>query len=489
MTLKVYDTLRRKKEEFKPVHEGKVGIYFCGMTVQGKPHMGHMLAFVAGDIIKRYLRFVGYDVTYLQNFTDVDDKIIEKANAEGVDFHVIAERYIAEYFKYEKELNILPADIYPKATEHIDDIIGLVQRLVDRDLAYQGGTDVYFRVRDCSFYGKLSGRKIDELQSGARIEVEEQKEDPLDFTLWKGAREGEPAWDSPWGRGRPGWHIECSAMSMKYLGDTIDMHGGGLDLIFPHHENEIAQSESATGNPYVKYWMHNGLLNLQGEKMSKSTGHFFSIEDIVKEFPGEVIRFYLLSTHFRSTTEFGRERLKEASAGFDRIRNLCIYLGELSSRQRASSGVERSGDGKDTVTGESPLEKLAAQVKVDFLEAMDDDFNSGEAVGHIFRLVREVNRLKADDPSLIENDRVGVAALTGLMEMFDGILGLFRDGLPTGDVEVPEDIIKLVREREDARKNKDWARADEIRAEVAAAGYTIEDGPDGSKVKPSDSVE
>ena len=361
MTLKVYDTLRAVKEAFRPVREGKVGIYFCGMTVQDKPHIGHMLAFVAGDMIRRYLKFKGYEVTYVQNFTDVDDKIIARANEEGVDYTVVAERNIKEYFKYAEELNIIPADVYPKATEHIGDIVELIKKLEEKGFAYSAGGDVYFRVRRFDGYGKLSKRRVDELQSGARIEMDERKEDPLDFALWKNAKEGEPAWDTPWGRGRPGWHIECSVMSMKYLGETIDMHGGGQDLIFPHHENEIAQSEAVTGKPFIRYWLHNGLLNLRGEKMSKSTGHFFSIEEINREFSGDVIRFYLLSTHFRSRTEFSRERLVEAEAGLERIRNLCIYLDE---RKRA---LEDSGD--SVPTGESErLKRLVGEVKKDFLD-------------------------------------------------------------------------------------------------------------------------
>ncbi len=471
MVLKVYDTLRRKKEEFKPVHEGKVGIYFCGMTVQDKPHMGHMLAFVAGDVIKRYLRYKGYEVTYVQNFTDVDDKIIAKAVEEGIEFGEVAERNIKEYFRFEKELNILPADVYPRATEHIEDIIALVKTLVDKGYAYQSGGDVYYRVRKNPSYGKLSGRRIDELQSGARIEVGTQKEDPLDFTLWKGAKEGEPSWESPWGRGRPGWHIECSVMSMKYLGETVDMHGGGQDLIFPHHENEIAQSESATGKPYVNYWMHNGLLNLQGEKMSKSTGHFFSIEDICKEFPGEVVRFYLLSTHFRSRSEFGRDRLKEAEAGFERIRNMCIYLDEI--------GGGRGAEGKDILPASKGIVELAGQVEKDFLEAMDDDFNSGEAIGHIFRLVKEVNRVRADMPGTLENDPAARKILIETIGTFDSILGLFAEGLPVAGTVLPENISSLVREREKARREKEWAKADEIRGKIAEAGYTVEDRPDG----------
>ncbi len=475
MTLKVYDTLRRKKEEFRPVNEGRVGIYFCGMTVQDKPHMGHMLAFVAGDMIRRYLKFKGYEVTYLQNFTDVDDKIIARAVEEGIDFREVAERNIREYFKYEKELNITPADVYPRATEHIGEIIALVRKLEDKGLAYKAGGDVYFRVRGCSFYGRLSGRRVDELQSGARIEVGEAKEDPLDFTLWKGAKEGEPAWDSPWGRGRPGWHIECSAMSMKYLGDTLDMHGGGLDLVFPHHENEIAQSESATGKTYVRYWMHNGLLNLQGEKMSKSTGHFFSIEDICREFSGEVIRFYLLSTHFRSTTEFGRDRLREARAGFERIRNLCVYLGEIEGTA-ADSQAPETGNGRK-------LMDIAAGVREDFLSAMDDDFNSAEAIGHIFRLVREVNRIKAEDSAAIEGNPLVKKELLSLFGMFDGILGLFKDGLPRASAGVPAEVEELAAKREEARKSRDWVLADRLRGRVLELGYIIEDRPEGPCVR------
>ncbi|MBN2070691.1 MAG: cysteine--tRNA ligase [Candidatus Krumholzibacteriota bacterium] len=476
MVLKVYDTLRRKKEEFKPVREGKVGIYFCGMTVQDKPHMGHMLAFVAGDMIKRYLRYSGYDVTYIQNFTDVDDKIIARANEEGKEYSEIAERYIGEYFKYEKELNILPADRYPRATDHIGDIIDMVSRLIDSGAAYESGGDVYFKVRECPFYGELSGRKIDDLRAGARIEIGESKQDALDFTLWKAAKEGEPAWDSPWGRGRPGWHIECSVMSMKYLGETVDMHGGGQDLVFPHHENEIAQSKSLTGKSYVNYWMHNGLLNLRGEKMSKSTGHFFSIEDICQEFSGEVVRFYLLSTHFRSRTEFGRDRLKEAESGFERIRNTCVYLDELS-RYDPEDGSSTAGDGI------ARLLDFAEEVRKDFIAAMDDDFNSGEAIGHIFRLVREINRIKADNPGMSEAGRDAVGRLLGHFELFDTILGLFREGLPRSEMVIPAEVSLLVEKREEARKSKDWELADRLRSEILALGYVVEDRAEGPALK------
>ncbi len=470
MTLKVYDTLKGTKEEFKPVTDGKVGIYFCGMTVQDRPHIGHMLAFVAGDMIRRYLAYKGYDVTYIQNFTDIDDKIIAKANEEGVDYKTVAERNIAEYFKFADVLNILPADVYPRATEHIGDIIALIQTLEERGFAYQSGNDVFFRVREFEGYGKLSRRKIDDLQSGARIDVDEQKEDPIDFTLWKGAKEGEPFWDSPWGKGRPGWHIECSVMSMKYLGKTLDMHGGGLDLIFPHHENEIAQSEGATGKQFVNYWIHNGLLNLKGEKMSKSTGHFFSVEEVTDDFSGDVVRFYLLSTHFRSNTEFSHERLEEAKAGLERITNLCVYLDEKIS-------LEEEGTGSTPAT--EKLRALIDDVKRNFEEALDDDFNSGEAIGHLFRLVREANRVRAEDPDPLAKDRTTLEQLRSAIEVFDSVLGLYREGLPKARIDVPDEVQALVKEREEARKGKDWAGADSLRNEILALGFTVEDRPEG----------
>jgi cysteinyl-tRNA synthetase len=478
MSLRVYDTLRARKEEFEPVHPGEVGIYFCGMTVQDRPHIGHMLAFVAGDMIRRHLIFKGYRVTYVQNFTDIDDKIIAKALEEGVDYRVIAERNMKEYFRYADELNIMRADIYPLATQHMGEIISLIGTLEEKGFAYNAGGDVYFRVREFARYGMLSKRNVDELVSGARIEVGEHKEDPLDFALWKRAKEGEPAWDSPWGRGRPGWHIECSAMSMKYLGPTIDMHGGGQDLIFPHHENEIAQSEAATGKPFIRYWMHNGLLNLRGEKMSKSTGHFFAIEDINREFTGDVIRFYLLSTHFRSGTEFSRERLKEAEAGLERIRNVCLYVDERIAAPR--------GAPPGPVTDEArKLAALVEDVQRDFVEAMDDDFNSAEAIGHIFRLVREVNRIRAEGEGAPIQEAATFEKIRDAMRTFDSILGLFRGGLPSARHEIPREVEELVSARERARSEKNWAQADALRGRIAELGFVVEDRPAGPHVKPA----
>jgi cysteinyl-tRNA synthetase len=476
MTLKVYDTLRGSKEDFTPVENRKVGIYFCGMTVQDRPHLGHMFAFVAGDMIRRYLGYKGFDVTYVQNFTDIDDKIIARANEEGVDYRTVAERNIGEYFKFAEVLNILPADVYPRATEHIEDIIALIRRLEEKGLAYMAGSDVFYRVRRFPEYGKLSKRRVDELVSGARIGVDEQKEDPLDFTLWKGAKEGEPSWESPWGNGRPGWHIECSVMSMKYLGETLDMHGGGQDLVFPHHENEIAQSEGATGKSFVRYWMHNGLINLRGEKMSKSTGHFFSVEDVNKDFSGDVIRFYLLSTHFRSNSEFSEERLREAEAGFERITNLCTYIDEKLS---ALEGAETDGPVEET----EGLKKIVLEVRRDFEEAMDDDFNSGEAIGHIFRLVREANRVRSASEERLARDREALEGIRDAMRIFDSVLGLYRGGLPKGALDVPDEVMRFVEEREEARAAKDWNRADELRDRVLELGFTIEDRAGGPALK------
>lgn len=477
MALKVYNRYTGRKEEFKPVKEGSVGIYSCGLTVQDKPHMGHMLAFVAGDIIRRYLKYLGYDVTYIQNFTDVDDKIISKANDEGIGFKELAERNIEEYFRCSELLNIIPADVYPKATEHIDDIIDLIKKLEEKGFAYESAGDVYFRVRKFEEYGKLSGRKIDDLKVGARIAAGENKEDPLDFTLWKAAKEGEPSWDSPWSKGRPGWHIECSAMSMKYLGQTIDMHGGGEDLVFPHHENEIAQSEAATGRNFVNYWMHNGLLNLHGEKMSKSTQHFFSIDEMNEEFPGEVIRFYLISTHFRSRSEFSRELLREAGTGMERIRNVCRYLDECAGRNSAPG----SDNEEENIL---KLGEIADDVKEKFLAAMDDDFNSAEAIGHIFSLVREINKVKSVSRNGLSQNAAVVKKLLDTINMFNDILGLFADGLPTAEYEIPDEVIKLVEKREEARKNRDFEEADALRDKIKEMGYIVEDSAEGSRAKP-----
>ena len=477
MTIRVYDTFDAKRKEFVPVRAGKVGMYMCGMTVQDKPHVGHMYAFVCGDTIRRYLEFRGYEVTYVQNFTDVDDKIIARAIAEGVDYKVIAERYTADYFKYADMLNIKEATLHPRATDHIGDIIDLVNTLVSKGLAYEAGGDVYFEVSKFQAYGRLSKKNIEDLRAGARIEVGEHKRSPMDFALWKAAKAGEPYWDSPWGRGRPGWHIECSAMSMKYLGSTFDIHAGGADLIFPHHENEIAQSEGASGQKYVNFWMHNGLLNLSGEKMSKSTGHFFAIEDIAREFEPDVIRFYLISTHYRSPMEFSRDRLAEAGAAVNRMRNVFrsveSYIGD---EKPAGSAGDLSGRDLELWDGILKREKA-------FIEAMDDDFNTAGAIGYAFEIAREINTyLKGDETG---GKRLVLSMGLAKIKELGDVLGIFRgiggEIIPVS--ELPHEVEVLVEERSRARKARDWAIADEIRTQLAARGYFLEDRPEGTIVR------
>jgi cysteinyl-tRNA synthetase len=437
--------------------------------------MGHMLAFVSGDMIRRYLEFKGYDVTFIQNFTDIDDKIIDKANEEGLTYREIAERNIKAYFDAAEALNIRPATRYPKATEHIKEIVNLIQRLVDQDFAYAAGGDVYFRVRNFKGYGKLSKRKIDDLMSGARIAVGEEKEDPLDFALWKGSKENEPGWDSPWGRGRPGWHIECSAMSMKYLGATLDFHGGGEDLIFPHHENELAQSEAATGETFVNFWLHNGLLNLKGEKMSKSTGHFFAMEDVLNEFDGSVVRFYLLSTHFRTQNEYSRERLEDAKRGYERLTLACQTISEKLDELDTSAAI--SGPAGKT------LREAVDKAKEGFFTTMDDDFNSAGAVGSIFDLVKTFYKLVDESGDKLTKDREALEYTKSAIVEFDGILGLFSSGFPAATEDIPKEVRELVDARQQARKDKNFAKADELRDRVQELGFIIEDRPDGVRVR------
>ncbi|MDH3215671.1 MAG: cysteine--tRNA ligase [Candidatus Krumholzibacteria bacterium] len=475
MPLRVYDTLRAKKVEFKPVNDNNIGIYFCGMTVQDKPHIGHMLAFVSGDMIRRYLEYKGYNVKYVQNFTDIDDKILAKAKEEDVDYREVAERNVKAYFEVAKRLHIKPATLYPRATEHIKEILDLIGLLVEKGYAYESGGDVYFKVRQFKNYGQLSKRNIDDLMSGARIAVGVEKEDPLDFALWKGAKDDEPGWDSQWGRGRPGWHIECSAMSMKYLGNTLDFHGGGEDLIFPHHENELAQSEAATGVSFVQYWLHNGLLNLRGEKMSKSTGHFFAMEDVLSEYEGAVVRFYLLSTHFRKQAEYSRDRLEDAKRGYERLvlacRSIAEHLGKLGDSGGISSPAGQAL--KDTID--------AATAK--FFASMDDDFNSAGAIGSVFDLVKNYYKLVEEKGSAVTQDRSALENLRDAIIVFDRVLGLFPDGFPPPEERIPREVLALVEARQQARKARDFKKADTLRDQVDQMGYVIEDRPDGQRIR------
>jgi cysteinyl-tRNA synthetase len=467
--LRIHDTMAGRKKDFVPVREGRVGMYFCGLTVQSEPHVGHMRVAVVADVFKRYLSFKGYDVTFCVNFTDIDDKIIEKAEAEGVPYTTIAQRNIDKFMEFLGFLGAVPADHYPRATEHIPEIIAMVQKLIDRGVAYESGGCVYFEVRKWPSYGKLSKRNLDDLIAGAseRVDPDERKRHPEDFAVWKAAKEGEPSWPSPWGKGRPGWHIECSAMSMKYLGEHFDVHGGGTELIFPHHENEVAQSEAATGKPYVNHWVHHGLVNLTGEKMSKSTGHFRTMAEIASRFPADVVRFYLLSTHYRSEIEFSEERLAEAGAAVERFGNLFRTLARVV-------GPEAAGERPTGASG------AVEEARARFLEAMDDDLNTAQAIGHLFDLVRVLNQ-EVERGVAAETLRADRAALRELL----GVLGLL-EGLRGETTHVPAAVMELVQARSAARKARDWARADGIRAEIEKAGYTVEDTPEGPVARPMD---
>jgi cysteinyl-tRNA synthetase len=467
MSLRVYDTRRGKKLPFEPVHPNRAGMYVCGMTVQDKPHVGHMRYAVAGDVIRRYLESKGFEVTYITNFTDIDDRIIDRANKEGIPFEKVSERNMQAFLSYADLLNIKRATHYPRATEHVPEILELIRRLIDKKHAYKAGSDVYFDVRSYPKYGELSGRKLDDMRQGVRIEVGEAKRDPLDFTLWKGAKPGEPSWPSPWGPGRPGWHIECSAMAMKYLGDTFDFHGGGQDLVFPHHENEIAQSEAATGKLFARYWIENGLVLLRGAKMSKSEQHFFLVEDIARKVEPEVIRFYLQSTHYRSPIEWNEDRLREAGIAYGRLRAAL----EAGARENGSAMHEGSKRGRLLHEAEKTVKR--------FEEAMEDDFNSAKAQGHLFDLAKAINRATESNDA---EERAGLGEATRTLRELGETLGIFWDRAAVEEV-IPDEVQALVRQRDEARLQKQWQRADELRAEIAALGYVLEDQKGGTRAR------
>jgi cysteinyl-tRNA synthetase len=467
MSLRVYDTRRRKKIAFEPVRPGHVGMYVCGMTVQDKPHVGHMRYAVAGDVIRRYLESKGNKVTYVTNFTDIDDRIIDRANKEGIPFGKVSERNMEAFLTYSDLLNIKRATHYPRATEHLPEIIELIRRLIDKKHAYAAGVDVYFDVRSYPRYGALSRRNVDDLREGVRIEVGEAKRDPLDFTLWKGAKPGEPSWPSPWGPGRPGWHIECSAMAMKYLGETFDFHGGGQDLVFPHHENEIAQSEAATGKEFARYWVENGLVLLKGSKMSKSEQHFFLIEDVARTVEPEVIRFYLQSTQYRSPIEWNGERLREAGIAYARL------------RAALETGVRAGVEGPAPTGRPNGLLAEAQKTAKLFEESMEDDFNSAKAQGHLFDLAKSINRVAESGDS---GEAAALAEATRTLRTLGETLGLFWDA-KAGEEAVPAEVQALVRQRDEARLQKQWQRADELRAEIQALGYVLEDQKGGTRAR------
>lgn len=461
MPLKVYNTLTREKSEFEPIQEGKVRMYVCGPTVYDSAHVGHAMSALVFDVVRRYLLFQGYDVHYVMNFTDVDDKIIDRASRLGVEPIELAEKYIDEFKNDLESLNILPATEHPRATNEIDSIVEMVSRLIEKDAAYEVDGDVYFRVETAEDYGKLSGRKLEEMNAGSRIRVDERKENPMDFAVWKAAKKGEPAWDSPWGPGRPGWHIECSAMNLEHLGHQIDIHGGGNDLIFPHHENEIAQTEAITGKPFARYWMHNGMLQLKGEKMSKSTGNLIPIKEFVQDHTGDVMRLIVISSHYRSPLTFNDEVIESNERALERL---------LSAKKPAMEGA--AGAPQDI------LEKLEQQVETTqqtFTESMNEDFNTAGALGSLFDLVRVINQSRANQATQEE-----LAYAQKTFKELTGVLGLELKGREKTTTSADSFIDLLLELRQELRQSKNYELSDRIRDELADLGVTIEDTPQGS---------
>jgi len=478
MPLRLYNSASRKKEVFRPINDGHVGIYVCGVTVYDVCHIGHARSAIVFDVVVRYLRARGFKVTYVRNFTDVDDKIIERANLTGEDTATLAERYIASFYQDMHALGVLDADVEPRATEHIDDMIDMVSRLLEKGHAYAVDGDVYFSVETFKRYGELSGRNLEDMVAGARIAVDEKKRNPLDFVLWKKAKPGEPKWMSPWGEGRPGWHIECSAMSMKYLGANFDIHGGGRDLIFPHHENERAQSMAANGVDFANWWIHNGFLTVESEKMSKSLGNFITVQDALTSYHPQELRLFFLSTHYRSPLDFSRSGLREARSGIVRIYRALQRLEELVGTYCLDSDE----------TAPPSLAAPETDLKKRFVHVMDDDLNTAAALGSLFDKVHELNRL-LDSSTFDEGMRSHLhRERVALLECAQS-LGLFWDKpsqLLTEITKSPADIDAeqiegMIMQRDRARKERDWATADSIREDLFQRGIILEDGPKGTK--------
>lgn len=458
MTLHIYNTLTRKKEPFQPLEPGKVSMYVCGPTVYDKAHVGHAMSVIVFDIIRRYLEYRGFKVRHVMNYTDIDDKIIQRAQEKGVDPIKLAEQYIEEFNQHLKELNVLPATVFPRATHEIDQIIEMVQGLIEKGHAYEVDGDVYFIVESDDDYGKLSGRKIEDMQAGSRIAVDERKRSPLDFALWKAAKPGEPAWDSPWGKGRPGWHIECSAMNLHHLGEQIDIHGGGNDLVFPHHENEIAQTESLTGKPFARYWVHNGMLQLSGEKMSKSLGNLVTIEDFLKEHSADVLRMMILNSNYRGPLTYNDETIGHAERALERLRS-------------ALKPAYPNAAGKAPAALEAQIEAT----RKGFIEAMDDDFNTAAALGHIFELVRAINQARDEGAS-----QEALQPAQDALRELTSVLGL-RLEEKKGEGEEAAPFIELLLEvRQQLRAQKLWDLSDLIRDRLQELGVIIEDHKEGS---------
>ena len=458
--MKIYNTLTRKKEEFVPIDKDNVRMYSCGPTVYDYFHIGNARPFIIFDTMRRYLEYIGYKVTFVQNFTDIDDKMIKRANAEGITVKELGERFIAEYFKDAEAIGVKKATVHPKATENIDAIIDIIKRLCDNGYAYDVDGNVYFRTKQFNEYGKLSKQPLEDLELGARIDVNERKDDPMDFALWKSKKPGEPFWQSPWGEGRPGWHIECSAMANKYLGETIDLHSGGQDLIFPHHENEIAQSECANCKQFSNYWMHNGYINIDGKKMSKSLGNFFTVRDILKEYDGEIVRFFMLSAHYRSPINFADTLMEQAKSAVERVYTCIENLEFLKT------------NAEDAPCADEIKAKLDS-FRSKFCDAMDDDLNTADAIAAIFDIVYMAN---TDITSA--SGKGAIDAVLSLIRELGAVLGLFtKEKNNSLDTEVEE----LIRQRNEARAAKDWATADAIRDKLKEMNIVLKDTPDGVK--------
>ncbi len=461
--MKIYNTMTRKKEEFVPLCENEVKMYSCGPTVYDYFHIGNARPFIVFDTMRRYLEYKGYNVKFVQNFTDIDDKMIKRANEEGITVKELGDRFIKEYFTDSHALGIHEATVHPKATENIDAIIDIVKRLEDNGYAYNVDGNVYFSTKKFKEYGKLSKQPLEELEAGARIEVGDEKRDPMDFALWKKQKEGEPAWESPWGMGRPGWHIECSAMANKYLGETIDIHSGGQDLIFPHHENEIAQSECANNKPFARYWMHNGYINIDNKKMSKSLGNFKTVRDIREHYDSEVIRFFMLSAHYRNPINFSDKLMESAKSSVERV-YVCL--------DRLNFLLENAED-RELNESEQAFSKKLEDCKSKFTDAMEDDLNTADAIAAIFEIVYAANTELSDTD---KNATEAINKAADLIHELGGVLGLFEK---KEEKSIDEEIEKLIEERNTARQNKDWKRADEIRDTLRSMNIVLKDTPMG----------
>lgn len=478
MSLHIYNTLTRRKELFIPLHPPTVGMYVCGVTVYDYCHLGHARALVNFDVIYRYLKSRGYQVNYVRNYTDVDDKIIKRSQEEGIPWHEVARKYIAAFDEDMTALGNEKPDFQPKATDYIPEMQKIVKILIDKELAYRAGEDIFYSVRKKKDYGKLSGKKIDELEAGARVEIHEGKKDPLDFCLWKSSKPGEPLWSSPWGDGRPGWHIECSAMSMQHLGETFDIHGGGRDLSFPHHENEIAQSEGATGKPFARYWIHNGFVNINAEKMSKSLGNFLTIRDLLKNYPAEVLRYFILSAHYRSPLDYTDQNMNSAQQSLNRWYSTCERI------QKGCGKVKKT----ELNDAEKRLAEKVTRLDKDFEEAMNDDFNTAMVFGLLFDLIRDFNKVLDEQKevcgSLCHLFIDATKRIHEVLGLFGSdpkdYLGMTKERTLVKSGLTPEQIGQEIEKRNSARRSKNWTEADRIRQSLLRTGIQLKDNPDGT---------